>query len=529
MLSGYRLRARGTWVLAAATLAALAVAFPSASASAAVPGPGFAIVTMGDSYISGEGVRWNGNEATPQDQWMADRSSHSTWFGHVSDPPAIYGASWIDSSTGTDTGCHRGDPSEADNSGLPATVNFNIACSGAGSDALNAGGPGFKGEMPQVDQLRAIAAVNPVKLIVLSLGGNDLGFGDIVAACVKADMFGMTPCAASQQPLLDALMPNAMSKLASVIGQIQSVMRLDGYQPWDYRLMVQDYPNILPPSGSLVDPSLRGQYGCPAYSSDAEWTPNSLIPEIDANIRATVDGTGAQFIDLKDLFSGHELCSTSAQRVISTVNTMAEMEWVRELIVSNGPFGEDMGWQNESFHPNAYGHQAMATCIGLAYRSNPSQDYSCTGTTHSAAISGPAALPGGGYEVAFQANTSRLWTVGSAGNNNWYQYMMRGTSPSITARPGGGFQVAFQASYGNLVIQGSDGNVDPGLPMMQDTSPSITELPHGGYEAAFQANTSNLWTLGWADNNNWNLGMMPGTSPSIAGYRERAASCGFTA
>src|SRR5215469_5775429 len=50
-----------------------------------------------------------------------------------------------------------------------------------------------------------------------------LAAADIVAACVKADMFGMTPCAASQQPLLDALMPNAMSKLASVIGQIQSV------------------------------------------------------------------------------------------------------------------------------------------------------------------------------------------------------------------------------------------------------------------------------------------------------------------
>jgi hypothetical protein len=113
--------------------------------------------------------------------------------------PAIYGPSWIDPTNpfpnAHDTGCHRGDPSEADNSGLPATGTFNIACSGSTSDALNTGGPGFKGEISQVDQLRAIAAVSPVKLIVLSLSGNDLGFGDLVSACVQADMFGGPACA----------------------------------------------------------------------------------------------------------------------------------------------------------------------------------------------------------------------------------------------------------------------------------------------------------------------------------------------
>jgi hypothetical protein len=433
MLNGCRLRAIRRSVAAAGALTTLAaIALPSAPASAAVPGPGFAIVTMGDSFISGEGVRWNGNEATGSYQWMADRSSHPTWFGHASNPAAIYGASWTDPTTGTDTGCHRADPSEADNTGVPTTITFNIACSGADSAALNTGSPGFKGEVSQVDHLRSIASVYPVKLIVLSLSGNDLGFAGIVQACVQANMLGSSACAASQQAYVDARMPAAMNNLASVISQIQAAMRADGYQPSDYRLMVQDYPNILPASDSLVGPSYRGQYGCPIYSSDANWVHNNLIPGIDANIRATVDGTGAQFIDLKNLFSGHELCTTQAQRVQPGVaNTMAEMEWVRELIVNNYTF-EDQGWQNESFHPNAYGHQAMATCIGLAYQSDPSHDYSCTGSAHSPTVSGaPLPLPGGGYEVAFQANTSHLWTVGSASNGDWNLGMMAGTSPSI--------------------------------------------------------------------------------------------------
>jgi hypothetical protein len=42
-----------------------------------------------------------------------------------------------------------------------------------------------------------------------------------------------------------------------------------------------------------------------------------------------------------------------------------------------------------------------------------------------------AALPSGGYEVAFQANTGNLWTVGSADNGDHKLGMLAGTSPSI--------------------------------------------------------------------------------------------------
>ena len=51
-----------------------------------------------------------------------------------------------------------------------------------------------------------------------------------------------------------------------------------------------------------------------------------------------------------------------------------------------------------------------------------------TGT--SPAITG---LPGGGYQVAFQANTGILWTVAAAPGQNLGLGMMTGTSPAITA------------------------------------------------------------------------------------------------
>jgi hypothetical protein len=127
------------------------------------------------------------------------------------------------------------------------------------------------------------------------------------------------------------------------------------------------------------------------------------------------------------------------------------------------------------------------------------------------------ALASGGDEVALQASTGLLWTVGSAGNVNWALGMRPGTSPAIAALAGGGYEVAFQANTGRLWTVGSAGDKDWGLGMSPGTSPAIAGLVGGGYEVAFQANTGSLWTVGSAVDRAWPLGMSPGTSPAIAG------------
>jgi len=80
----------------------------------------------------------------------------------------------------------------------------------------------------------------------------------------------------------------------------------------------------------------------------------------------------------------------------------------------------------------------------------------------------------------------------------------------------GSYEVAFQANTGNLWTVGSDNHGDTKLGMMAGTSPSIAAVG-GSYEVAFQANTGNLWTVGSDNHGDWNLGMRAGTSPSIAG------------
>jgi hypothetical protein len=122
---------------------------------------------------------------------------------------------------------------------------------------------------------------------------------------------------------------------------------------------------------------------------------------------------------------------------------------------------------------------------------------------------------GSRYEVAFQANTGSLWSVGTDNHGNWSQGMMAGTSPAITALSGGGYEMAFQANTGSLITIGSAGNRNWQLGMKAGTSPAITGLPGGGFEVAFQANTGSLWSVGTDNKGAWNLGMKAGTNPAI--------------
>jgi CHAP domain len=128
-----------------------------------------------------------------------------------------------------------------------------------------------------------------------------------------------------------------------------------------------------------------------------------------------------------------------------------------------------------------------------------------------------AAATDGSYQVAFQANTSHLFTYNPASNtdDDTGLGMAAGTSASIAA----GYKVTFQANTGDLYLHDTaNGNVKTGLGMAAKTSPAIAASPGGGYEVAFQANTSHLFTYDPGNNTNVNtgLGMMAGTSPAIA-------------
>ena len=146
--------------------------------------------------------------------------------------------------------------------------------------------------------------------------------------------------------------------------------------------------------------------------------------------------------------------------------------------------------------------------------SKSTTDKSTTGFGLMPGTSPSIAAVAGGYQVAFQANTGMLWTVGALGTRDWKLALMAGTSPSIAA-VAGGFQVAFQSSTGELWTVGALGNRGWGQSLNRASSPSIAAFA-GSFQVAFEAITDELWTIGPAGGADSGLGMIDGSSPSIA-------------
>jgi lysophospholipase L1-like esterase len=371
---------------------------------------------MGDSFMAGQGGWWIGNPVGPVNQF----SLHLVSALRTPTEQAVYGSTFDDHApgmpAGNGTGCHRSEPSEAHDSGIPVVTTINIACSGARTANIRSStdfGEWFKGEAPQADQLSNIARDHRVTVIVLSVSGNDLGFGDIIAACAEANATGKPLCQPAQQQKIVDAMPAAMDGLRHALQDIRTTMSDRGYGANDYRLIVQGYPNLLPSGSRLIAPGARTANGCPFYTSDADWTRDWVLPTFAANIRAEAGRAGAQFVDMQQLFLGHELCSVSSTRTFPGVtNTINEMEWIHMLSVAKA-----LQWteaqQEESLHPNAYGHQIMATCIGQVYMKPVRRDYECRSDAHTSlvTVSPLAMLANGSFDSALDPHW-QIWNAG---------------------------------------------------------------------------------------------------------------------
>jgi hypothetical protein len=88
----------------------------------------------------------------------------------------------------------------------------------------SSGGQGQNGEATQADKLTFVAQLDRVKVVVLSIGGNDLGFADIIRACAQAYATRTGPCNPSQQQTVNARHSAAFAGVAKAIDEVRAVM-----------------------------------------------------------------------------------------------------------------------------------------------------------------------------------------------------------------------------------------------------------------------------------------------------------------
>ncbi|MFF0427809.1 GDSL-type esterase/lipase family protein [Streptomyces sp. NPDC004520] len=357
-------------LLALCTAAGLAsLTAPVAHAS---PGSGpTAVVAMGDSYISGEAGRWQGNSLTNSG---SRNGTDRAWTGSAYDPSRVYGT--------TAGGCHRSDVSEVRSAGSIASSLINLACSGATTKNVfraSQGGEAYKGEAPQADQLAAVAAANDVKLIALSIGGNDLGFADIISTCATDYIVWYSYCHDDQQAEVDAKIDGVMADVGRSVDEIRAVMTTAGYAASDYRIVLQSYPSPIPRAAenryAESGWARTNTGGCPFWNLDSDWARDSLVPQIADRLKGVATAKGVQFLDLRDALQGREVCAKASRQVTATVPPSATTsEWARWIDSQS-----TQGLVQESMHPNAYGQQGFGRCLALVY-ARPTGNQSCRNT-----------------------------------------------------------------------------------------------------------------------------------------------------
>ncbi|MER7765007.1 GDSL-type esterase/lipase family protein [Streptomyces sp. NPDC097619] len=360
--------------LAASALFAAGGSAAVAAPAAAPPTGPTAVVSLGDSYISGEAGRWKGNSLTNSG---SRNGTDRAWVsGGSYDPARVYG-------TTAANGCHRSDSAEVATATGIADVAVNLACSGAVTDNVfraSNGGVALKGEAPQADRLAAVAASHRVKLIALSVGGNDLGFAGIIENCAYDFVLWGSYCHDDQQEAVNRKIDGVMAKVGKAVDEVRAVMTGAGYGSGDYRIVLQSYPSPIPRGAenryTQSDWSRYNTGGCPFWNRDSDWARDSLVPQIADRLKAVAGAKGAQFLDLRDMLQGREVCAKASRQVTSSqAASPRTSEWAR-WIDNNST----QGLVQESMHPNHYGQLALGRCLTLIAAQPAGGGHSCRNT-----------------------------------------------------------------------------------------------------------------------------------------------------
>ncbi len=362
----------------ATALAVAAALWPAGTALASPGSPTSAIVSMGDSFISGEGGRWLGNGSDPLGTRSGtDRAAvRCGWDACEYEPERVYGATESDD-------CHRSDVSPLQSAPAAVAERVDLACSGAKARDLWPaawGGSAHFGEPPQAERLASVARRDDVRLVAVTVGANDVGFGGLVAECAldwaRSSEEGPVLCREEAEQELTQALPAAERGIRRALAGVRATMAAAGYARADYRLVAVSYASPFPPGPWIRYPesgwSRLTEGGCPVWNADASWAANQATVEIDGAMRAAAEASGAELLDLQHALDGHQLCDRRSQRVGPGGPSPGSAEWVRRLSLLEGS-------SRESLHPNAYGQRAIGLCLGLLYAS-PLGEYACRDT-----------------------------------------------------------------------------------------------------------------------------------------------------
>jgi hypothetical protein len=376
--------------LALLAVTALGLGLTSLAGPAKAAGTGTPyLVSVGDSYISGEAGRWAGNDnqsAGPMD--------------------ALGSAAYFDNATHTAeaiTRCHRSSNAEVNIASVSAV---NLACSGAQTATFTDGDGNFKpgldfyssgSNQGQALALQTFANTHNVKAVVVSIGGNDFGFAGVVQSCVT-DFLGSPTwykdyCnddSSVTAQFTSANVSAVTTRIKNGLLNLRTAMRGAGYADGAWSLVVQTYESPIPNGTAFrYGESGYGRQstgGCGFWNNDANWANATALPTINAAVKNAAAQAGiasTKVLDVASAFNGRRLCENTVGLIEEkglaswqSPGAVDQTEWVnqiRTVSTANSDF-----YIQESLHPNYWGQQALSNCLRQAWNGGTVKGGVCT-------------------------------------------------------------------------------------------------------------------------------------------------------
>ena len=361
-------------------------------AQADSPGVGTpVVVTVGDSYISGEAGRWAGNSNSGE-----------------SAIDALGSTAYFDNATNTAESINRCHRSKADEAYIGGGIaGLDLACSGAKTSTYTDSSGNFKpgidfysdssGQKGQALMLQQYAATHNVKMVQLSIGGNNFNFASIIQSCVTDFLTSPTwwkdycnDDSSVTANVTSANVPTQTNAIAAAIRNVRTAMANAGYSDAMYTIVTQTYPSPVPSSSGFrygeSGFTRQSTGGCGFWNADANWANSSALPTINNSVKNAVTAVGAgnvKVMDLSAAFNGRRLCENTVGLIEerglanwTSTGAVDQTEWINQIRTVS-TIGSDYYIQ-ESLHPNYWGQLALRNCVRQAYNAGTPKGGACT-------------------------------------------------------------------------------------------------------------------------------------------------------
>jgi lysophospholipase L1-like esterase len=206
-----------------------------------------------------------------------------------------------------------------------------VSCSGATTEDMTAPQDVTPGPAnpPQFDALTPAT-----RTVTLQIGGNDIGFTEIIENCASINPFA--------HPCQDRYVVNGhdmlRDRIAAAAPKVAEVIRGIHARSPQARVFVVNYAAILPETGSGCWPTV------PIARADVPYL-RGIAKALNAMLAEQAGANGATLVDDYTASIGHDACKSTSTK------------WVEPLIPTNAA---------APFHPNARGEAGIAAVVAAA-------------------------------------------------------------------------------------------------------------------------------------------------------------------